>query len=391
MPPEHRLRVLLVPSAYYPHVGGIEELTRQLALHLQARGHRVLVLTNQWPAQTASRELLDGVAVRRIPMELPAASPHGLARFAARGPRSAAQLLSTVRRFRPDVIHLQGAGPNAAYFAALRRLIPAPVVLTTQGEYGFDAHGVFERSLTLRTGLRHLLRRADAVTACSQFVLDELGADGEVVPNGVDPRDFEVARPEVNGLGRYVFAAARLAEQKGLDVLLHAFTAAPLDGRRLVIAGDGPERASLERLAGTLGLDERVTFLGAVGRSQLASVLRGSDVFAFPSRREPFGIALLEAMAAEVPAVATRAGGIPEFARDGENALLVPPDDAAGLASALVRLVREPELCARLVRGGRATTSLLDWDRLTPRYEQVYRRVMRPEGVPSIDRVRDDD
>lgn len=378
MSPEPRTRVLLFPSAYYPHVGGIEEVTRQLALHLAARGHHAEVVTNLWPAGTMAKETLDGVPVTRLPLVLPEHSARGGGRFAAVAPRSAVRLTRLTGRF--DLLHVIGAGPNAAYAAALRRLLGARVVLTLQGELRADAHRAFERSRSLRFGLRRLLASADAVTACSRFVLDELAdgglarrADAEVIPNGVNPGEFDRGAQ-----GGYILAAGRLVEQKGLDTLLRAYAAAcpELGGRRLVLAGDGPERARLEGLADLLGLNGDVSFLGSVGRERVAELLRGADLFAFPSRYEAFGVVLLEAMAAGVPVVAARAGGIPEFAVDGENALLVPPDDERALAGALTRLVHDDDLARRLVAGGRAQAERHSWKTIATRYEEVYRRVL---------------
>lgn len=372
------LRVLLSPSAYYPHVGGIEELTRRLALELGELGHEALVLTNRWPDGTVAEETLDGVRVRRLPLELPAASPRALVRFARVAPGSALALRRLLRSFRPDVVHAIGAGPNAAYLAALRA---RPLVFTAQGEFGADAHRAFERSRSLRAGLARVLRSADAVTACSQFVLDELERSFElhaptsVVANGVSPSEFDLPRPARNGLGRYVFAAGRLVEQKAFDVLVRAFAEAQprLDGRRLVVAGDGPLRDELEGLAARLGIGGSVTLLGSVGRPRLAELMRGADAFAFPSRHEAFGIALLEAMAAGTPAVAARAGGIAEFAEDA--AFLVAPDDAAALADGLARVVTNAELRARLVGAGLAQAERLSWSRIVPRYVELYREV----------------
>ncbi len=358
------IRVLLAPSAYSPHVGGIEELTRQLARRLRVNGHEVLVVTNRWPQPVPASDVLDGVPVRRIVLELPSASLRGLVRFAVRGPLAAVRLLRVLRAFRPDVVHVIGAGPNAAYLSVLGR---GRLVFTAQGEVGFDPGDVFAHSLVLRAGLRRILRRADVVTACSRYVLDELGADGVVVPNAVEPSDFDLPKPEPNGLGRYVFAHARLVPQKGLDVLVRAVAGL---GRNLVLAGDGPERDRLDKLAREL--DVPLRFLGAVGRDDVSRLLRGADAFALPSRGEPFGIALLEAMAAGTPAVATDAGGVPEFAADSRNALLVPPDDVPALRAALTRLRDEPALCEQLVRGGRETARVLSWEHVCSRYEELY-------------------
>lgn len=372
------LRVLLVPSAYYPHVGGIEELTRQLALALQAKGHQAAVLTNRWPPGTSSAELLDGIDVTRLRFPLPAARPLAAARFVAAAPVAALALLRHVRRWRPDVVHVIGAGPPAVYLAMLRARLQARLVFTAQGELTFDAQGVFERSASLRAGLRRMLRHADAVTACSAYVMRDLEAFGEircpayVVPNGVDPDDFATAPSAPEEVEGYVLGVGRLAPQKGFDVLLEAFASDVLTDSTLVLAGEGMERQKLEARAAELGVVSRVRFLGSVERARLPQLFRGASVFAFPSRGEAFGIALLEAMAAGVPAVAAAAGGIPEFVRDGQNALLVPPDDAPALAEAIARLASDAELRKRLTVGGRKTARELTWRRIADRYESIY-------------------
>ena len=376
-----RLRVLLSPSAYFPHVGGIEEITRRLALGLEARGHDVVVCTNRWPDGTARAETLDGVRVRRIPFVLP--GRRGLARFCARAPLSAVELLRLARP--ADVVHLVGAGPNAVYVAALRRALGVPVVLTAQGEFRNDAHRAYERSLSLRYGLRTLLRSADAVTAPARRTLDELGeafdirARREVIPNGVAVEEYATAERDGDGLGRYVLATGRLVDEKGFDILLDAFAQARprLGGRRLVLAGDGHLRGELEAQAARLGLSSDVTFLGSVDRSRVASLLRGADFFALSSRREALPLALFEAMAAGAPAIAAAAGGVAEYAADGVNALVVAPDDRAALADALVRLAEDEALRERLRAGAAETARSLDWERVVERYEALYLEVLR--------------
>ena len=376
-----RLRILLTPSAYYPHVGGIEELTRQLVLALIARGHEAAVLTNRWPAGVRRTDVLDGIHVTRLRFPLPSKRPLAALRFVATSPRAGEALLRHVRRCRPDVVHVIGAGPPSAYLAALHARLRAALVFTAQGELTFDAHAAFERSATLRAGLRRMLRTADAVTACSAFVmrdleqLEEIRAPAYVVPNGVEPSDFADAPPETGGQP-YVLAVGRLVPQKGFDVLLDAFASDQLDGLNLVLAGDGFERASLEARAATLGLSDRVNFLGSVDRARLSRLFRGACAFAFPSRGEAFGIALLEAMAAGVPSIAAAAGGVPELVRDGENALLVEAEDPSALAEALARVVRDEALRERLVREGRKTAARLAWSQIAYRYEEVYLRAL---------------
>jgi glycosyltransferase involved in cell wall biosynthesis len=372
-----RLRIVLAPSAYDPNVGGIEEVARQLALQLAARGHHPTVLTNRWPAGLPREDVVEGVDVLRLDFPLPAMSIAGLTRFAATTGVAVHRLLGSLRRNAPDVIHVIGAGPQSAYLAALRPFLAPRIVFSACGELTFDANAVFARSTSLRLGLRLMLARADAVTACSAHVLRDLKTAGAieptaiVIPNGVDPSEFSPHATRPTG-DTTVLAIGRLVPQKGFDVLLEAAADPRLESARFVIAGDGSERAALEQQTDMLGISDRVAFVGTASRAQLASLFREAAAFALPSRGEAFGIVLLEAMAAGVPAVATTAGGIPEFGRDGDNALLVPPESPTALADALVRITQDNALAGRLTANGRATAEAFAWGGIAERYERVY-------------------
>jgi len=373
------MRVLLVPATYYPKVGGVEEATRQLARELRRRSDSVAILTSRWRGSGPSG-VVEDVEVTRVPFPLPGPTVRERSQFLVEAPPAAVSVLAAVRRFRPDVVHVMAAGPAVAYFAALRPLVRAALLLTSHGELGIASDRIFHRSRALRWALKRLLAgEAAAVTACSRFVLDELAAEfrlsvhAEVIPNGVDLEELDVPAADE---GRYLFAAGRLVEQKGFDVLLNALARAgdELSDLRLLVAGTGRDGPRLENLAKKLGLEDRVRWLGPVGRERLASLLKGAELVAVPSRQEPFGIILLEAMAAEKAAVASRVGGIPEFAEG--SALLVPPDDPDALASALVRLARDESLRASLGEAGRTQAQRYAWPLIADRYQAVYRRVV---------------
>jgi glycogen synthase len=372
------VKIVLAPSAYYPNIGGIEELTRQLARELTSRGHSVSVVTNRWPDELYADEWLDGVQVKRLMFPLPRAEMRGAAAFLATGPIAATHLVRSIRACRPDVVHVIGAGPQSAYLGVLKGVCGSSLVFTAAGELTFDATAIFRRSVSLRVGLRRMLRSADAITACSEYVMRDLGqvtvtdAPKFVVPFGVNPDEFPHPEDRDRHGAPYVAAVGRLVPQKGFDVLVSAFETEALSHLRLVVAGDGFERLRLQQQTERLGLDGRVEFVGAIDRVGVAALLRFARIFAFPSRGEAFGIALLEAMAAGVPSVAAAAGGIPEFAVDGENALLVGPDKPEELATAIARLDADEELRSRLARGGLETARHLSWANLTTRYEEVY-------------------
>ena len=144
---------------------------------------------------------------------------------------------------------------------------------------------------------------------------------------------------------------ARLHPKKGVDTLLEALAAVP--GAHLWIAGEGDNRADYEALTASLGLGDRVRFLG--WRDDRAELLAAADICVMPSRYEPFGTVMAEAWSAGVPLIVAAAQGPRAYVKDGENGLMVPIDDAPALAAAIARLIAEPQLRARLVAGGRAT------------------------------------
>jgi glycosyltransferase involved in cell wall biosynthesis len=173
-------------------------------------------------------------------------------------------------------------------------------------------------------------------------------------------------------------AGARLAfvgtnwAVKGLDVLLRAMKEIP--EATLVVAGRDPARygRKIEALCERLGLSDRVFFLGPVDHAALGGLLWHSDVFVLPSRMEAFGVAVLEALAAGVPVVATEVGGIPEIVRDGVDGLLVPSDRPAALAAAIGKIVSDESLKRRLAEAGPPRAEAFRIDRMIASLRQLY-------------------
>lgn len=155
--------------------------------------------------------------------------------------------------------------------------------------------------------------------------------------------------------GRTVVTVGRLVPWKGFDRVLRVVAGLPQV--RLLIVGDGPERASLESIAGNLDLKDRVIFAGQVSKDRVLSYLRAGDVFVLNSTYEGLPHVVLEAMHAGVAVIATDVGGTGELVKHGINGLLIRPDDDAGLRMALQRMLADPEKRARLAEAGRQTAA----------------------------------
>jgi glycogen(starch) synthase len=346
-------RIALFASSFHPHKGGVEELVRQLAHAQAAVGLEPTIVTMRWPKSLPGHEVYEDLDVYRFVFRSPALPIGRLAAAIAFAPWTLLQLVLTLRRRRCQLIHIQCVSPASWYALQASRLLRLPLVVTMQGELTMDATGLYQRSRWARRTLRAVLRHADAITACSAHTLAEaqdwyrqpFGDRASVIHNAVTISDLERASPHREEKP-YVFGIGRFVTQKGFDVLLDAFgrlADRPGFDHRLVLAGDGPERAALQDRARRLGIVDRVSFTGATDRSATASLFRGADLFVLASRHEPFGIVVLEALAAGTPVVASDVGGVSEFLPIGPLSQLVPAGDPAALADQMWSVITEHE------------------------------------------------
>jgi glycosyltransferase involved in cell wall biosynthesis len=300
---------------------------------------RVLLVSQMYPGPSAPdlgvfvKQLADeleraGNDVSRVVIDHRGGSPAKYGGLAARA-------LAEARRFHPDVVYAHFLFPAGAAAAFAARRVGAHLVLT--------AHGRDVRNVGaipgVATATAAAIRRADAVIAVSDFLRGELeakipDAQGKVhvIDSGVDLARFRHRDPGPlredlgwEGDGPFYLCVGTLDERKNVIRLADAF--ATLDGGSLVFAGDGPLRAQLE------GRD-RVVLLGRVSHSRVADLIAASDVVCQPSLIEPFGQAVLEALACERPVVATRIGGPAEILTP-ETGVLVDPGSVDSISAGL--------------------------------------------------------
>jgi glycosyltransferase involved in cell wall biosynthesis len=237
-----------------------------------------------------------------------------------------------------------------------------------------SVHGVPEEDWP-RTA--RLLRLAGLPpVACGPGVTAALEQQGlpplATVPNAVGPAPPPADRSELalEPGTRLVLAVGRLVELKNHALAIAALPQVP--DATLAIAGDGPLRPDLERLAAEAGVSERVRFLGV--RTDARALMGAADVVVMPSQPEGLPLAALETLASGTPLVATSVRGLRDLVVDGENALLVPEDPDA-LAAALRRVLDDPELAQRLGEAGRRVEGAGSDERLVAQYLEVYERL----------------
>jgi glycogen(starch) synthase len=362
------MRILHWNEGWLPLIGGTEVLLQHLTREQHRRGHAVAAICDRPSRALAACEADHGVEIRRL--GLCAALRSG----DAAALRNTAEEVAAVRNdFRPDIVHLHLNGPSLLFHLLTRQSHAAPVLVTL--------HTPFDQ-LALPIALRdRLLAEANGITAVSHALLQDLH---EIMP-AVRDRSSVVwnAVAEPNEAPEplpfdppTLLAVGRLVREKGFDVAIEVFAQLQrqLNGLRLVIVGDGPERAALEQLAATLVPNGAVRFLGWVEPARVASVINQATVVLMTSRwEEPFGLVAVEAAYMARPIVATRVGGLAEIVVDGETGCLVEPDDVAAMAAATAALLRDPQHASYLGKQGRRRAhERFSLDACAARYETHY-------------------
>ena len=370
------LSVCLLSDVAPPSVGGAQTVLDELARRLAVAGHRPLVVAPRPRGHADDRHRGYPVARHRRPWSKRVAVRLLLPR-----------LLLLHRRHRFDVIHCHAAYPQAYVARTFRRLCGVPYVVRPHGADVLPGDAI-RSSPRLERRMRAALVAADTVIAQGESlrgVILGLGVPPArivTINNGVDAAAFAAA-PPFDHPRPYGLAMGSLVPHKGLDLLVRAWAADAAPGLDLLVAGDGPDRRPLERLAAECGLAGRIRFLGTVHGSGKTSVLRSAAVFVCPSRREPFSNAILEALAAGLPVVATAVGGNLELVEHETNGLLCEPDSPAALAAAVRRVATDAMLRQRLAEGASAGIRRRDWGEVVDRYLSVYRAATRGVTRPA--------
>ena len=369
----------MVVRLFSPWIGGTERQAQKLARQLLDDGTYVQLATGRWFRGTPRQELVDGIPVFRNHTLWECFGVKGLRKFG--GYLYIVTLMWHLwrRRHTYDVIHVHGLNYHAFSAVVMGRWLRRPTIvkLSNSGPAS-DIRRMREGwQLALSGLLLPMTLRADRFVALNRAVVDELREAGVhpariiAIPNGVS-----VAREASRGYAlhappRLVYVG-RLHEQKGLDVLLRALTrlrSTPQPAVNLV--GTGPFEDKLRALAQRLGVAGAVEFTGTT--ESVMSVLREADLFVLPSRAEGLSNALLEAMAAGLPVVASAIPGNRDVIDPGTNGLLFDSEDPEALADALQRLLADGGLRRRLGREARKTVEeRFALETVAARYRELY-------------------
>jgi N-acetyl-alpha-D-glucosaminyl L-malate synthase BshA len=370
----------------YASVGGSGIVATELAKVLATRGHEVHLVSSETPFRLG--EYQAGLAFHRVmtPAYPLFREPQYLLSLTNR-------IVQLTREFNLDIVHAHYAVPHATAAYLAKQILSTgppsrvPKIITTL--HGTDIT-LLGNDTSYSETVAFSIDASDGVTAVSEslkadtYAALRVRSDIRVIPNFLDcaqhgrvpvPDDLR-QRICRGGCEKLVIHVSNFRPVKRTDAVIRIFKRIREHvNARLVLVGEGPELDRTLRVAREIGVSAQVDSLGE--QDQVQALLSVSDVMLLPSEQESFGLSALEAMACEVPVVASRVGGLPEVITDGETGFLHPPDDLDGMAASAVRLLTDDALHARIVQAGRRLVETkFCADEVVPRYESYYDEVL---------------
>lgn len=364
------MRVLFWSGNFWPVIGGAEVLAAKLLPALQNRGHEFVVVTSQRPPDCPREGTYEGIPVYRFPFREQSGDLNRLTEM-----RNCVGRLK--RKFAPDLVHISGVERDHFYHLITEGACPAPLLITLHNVLSGQTLGPDSWRRRLVCAANWVSCVSTSVLAETHHIVPEIVPYSSVIYNGLDtpvddPQSLPIDTPRLLCLGR-------LKTRKGFDVALTAF-ASIIDRFphvRLVVAGDGPERSTLEQQAVRLGLQDVVDFVGWVAPEDVPALVNTATVMVMPSRHEPFGLVALDAALMARPIVASRVGGLAEVVLHQQTGLQVEPEDADGVAEAIAFLLEHPEIAVQMGRAARKRAQeVFSWDRCVNAYDTLYRKVL---------------
>jgi glycosyltransferase involved in cell wall biosynthesis len=365
------MKILHLVDNFYPRIGGAQYVAGALARAQAARGDAVEIVVTGPRGERPVADSWNEIPVHRLDFR------------AALEEKNIEKMLSVrnglkqVREsMRPDITHVHLWGPGAALHMQTNQTAPSPWVVTVHVSLPKPVHGSVDN-------IGNILRSASAVAAISHYsqqsIMAYTGTASRVrlIYNAarIPHRSF-AALPWEPPL---LLCLGRMGPEKGFDLAIEAFARvqAQIPEARLVLAGDGPERASLERRTEDLGLADKTSFPGWVAPEEVPEILDRSTIVLVPSRWELFGLVALEAALAGRPVVATKTGGLSEVVLDGHTGIVVPVDEAKAMADAITQLLGNRELATRLgSNAAESARSRFSMERFIAGYDDLYREVL---------------
>ncbi len=395
---ERQIRLCIVSPLFHPDLGGVGRQAVQLTHRLKEKGIDLFVLARKMKGVPVSN-FPEGINVIYIPALRPGV--HNLEEktfmnFLTSFTFSILLLWNFYkRRHEYDLVHFHGASLPLIICLPLLKLLKKKVIAKVLASgLGTEAGSLKGRYLILGSIMAYILKNADSFIAISQEIADGLKNE-EVstekirkITNFVDTVEFQPVNREKRNIIKKALSinenivinfTGRIVKRKGVDILINAFVKNKelLLPSIIIIVGTGPDGDKIRNMVSKLGIKNNVRFLGHNTENEVIRYYHASDIFVLPSYAEGMPNSLLEAMACGLPVIASKIGGVVDIIEDGKSGILVEPGDVLGLASAMVRLLKDAELRQRL--GAEARKRIVEGfsiNRIADKYIKLYEELV---------------
>lgn len=367
------MKIAILVSGFPPRqLAGTEIATYNIAKHLAKLGHEVHIITSLdegLPKESAA----EGFYIHRV--RVIRKTILGFASFFI-------NVFLVIRKVNPDLVHAQSIA-LAAYALMIKVMLKKPYVVYGRGSDIYLSsrfYSLLSRLTLMNAGA--VIAQTNNMKGAMQEICER---DIFVIPNGVNMDRFsrlsrEESRSKLNIKGSDIILlfVGGLRSIKGVRYLVESMSIIKQESGnvRLLIIGDGKERQDLEKLATKLNLNECIHFVRQVPNEVIPEYMISSDLFILPSLSEGFPVTVLEAMAAGLPIVITRVGGMPEIVREGENGFLVEPKNPGHIAEKVRLLLEDNELRWRISENNRKKAEQYSWERIARNIQEVYTEVV---------------
>jgi phosphatidylinositol alpha-mannosyltransferase len=377
------MKIGIVTQSYYPKPGGVTEVVHHTAVELRRLGHEVKIITTRYDSR---RKKEPGIIRIGRNILFPA---NGAWTNVTAGRMLRRRLEKIFLRERFDIIQTHcPLIPTLPLLTLFADRAGARLVGTFHAAAEKNAlYSLFQRPLDYAAG--RLDHRLAVSEPAREFASQYFPGEYEIIPNGIDYRRFNPDIPPVEGLrdGKLnILFVGRMDRRKGLPYL---FKALPIIQRsiprlvRLILVGEGSLRRKMMPRPISLGGAE-IMAVGRIEAELLPRYYASADVFCAPATgRESFGIVLLEAMATGLPIVASDIPGFQRVVTRGKDGILTAPGSPEEIADAVTRIATDPRMTARMTAAGREKALLYNWESITLRLEESFRKILGPERNPA--------
>jgi glycosyltransferase involved in cell wall biosynthesis len=388
------MKILFINYECPPLGGGGGVASFHLAQEL-AKRHEVDYLTSGFK-KLQKFENINGVHVYRVPVlnriELSTATFSSMLSFV---PSSFLKGISLCREKNYDCIHAQFVVPSGLCGWGLSKIFKTPLLITALGGDVYDPSKKHSphKSKIMRYLISWLFNHSDMNTVESTNLKEMIEQYYSlikpilVVPLGfVKPEFLEKKRLElkISEQKLILISVGRLVKRKGYEYAIQALSTLSGNNFHYLIIGDGPEEKNLKNLVSSLGMDEKITFLGYLSEEQKYQYLNISDIYLLPSTHEGFGICLLEAMHCGLPIVSTDNGGQTDFLKDGENALFAPPQNSVVLAEKIRNLMEDEDLRKFVSTNNFRDVRQYYIEEISKNYEHLYSELIKNNPIEAV-------